>query len=419
MVRTGRRGGGLCRRAPLVLLAAALLLAACSSDPSGSPGSDERAAAVFPHDHSAHDHGTTGDTSEQVAAAPAALPLRPGERSVTIRLPGGPYTPSGPDGGLDDYRCFLVDPGLTEKAFVTGSNVLPGNPAVVHHAILYVVAPDQVAAAERHDAATAGRGWTCFGGGALPNRSGSAVGALDSAPWLAGWAPGGGETVYRGGVGKLLEPGSRIVLQLHYNLREGTEPDDTAVRLRTMPGTADLQPLQTMLLVAPVELPCTPDESGPMCDRSRSMLDLVSRFGESSGRTVSGLQLLCDGNLVAPRAGPTQACDRRVDTTLDVRAVAGHMHLLGRSITVDLVRDGETSRRLLDRPVWDFDDQGADPLDRPVRVRPGDRLRVTCTHDASLRSLVPELADEQPRYVTWGEGTSDEMCLGIVLYTRA
>ena len=51
-------------------------------------------------------------------------------------------------------------------------------------------------------------------------------------------------------------------------------------------------------------------------------------------------------------------------------------------------------------------------------MRPGDTLRVTCTHDAALRSLIPELAGEQPRYVTWGEGTSDEMCLGIVLYTR-
>jgi hypothetical protein len=45
-------------------------------------------------------------------------------------------------------------------------------------------------------------------------------------------------------------------------------------------------------------------------------------------------------------------------------------------------------------------------------------LRVTCTHDAGLRKVVPDLANEQPRYVTWGEGTSDEMCLGIVLYTR-
>ena len=65
----------------------------------------------------------------------------------------------------------------------------------------------------------------------------------------------------------------------------------------------------------------------------------------------------------------------------------------------------------------DFDDQAATPLDRPVRVRAGDTLRVTCTHDAALRSMIPELAGEQPRWVTWGEGTSDEMCLGIVQYT--
>jgi hypothetical protein len=405
------------RRPAVVLVGAALLLAACSSDPTGSAGT---------HDHRTHDHGASpGATtshaeaeSEAVAAAPATVPLRPGERSQTLRIPGGPYTPQAPGGGLDDYRCFLVDPGLSKAAYVTGSDVLPGNADVVHHAILYTVEPDQVAAAERHDAATAGRGWTCFGGSALPNRTGSATRALDSAPWLAGWAPGGGETVFRGGTGKRLEAGSRIVLQLHYNLREGTDPDDTAVKLRLMPGTADLDQLQTMLLVAPVELPCLPDERGPLCDRSASMLDLVSRFGQASGRTVSGLQLLCDGSLVAPRAGPTQSCDRRVDTALDVRAVAGHMHLLGRSIQVELRRASGATRTLLDRPVWDFDDQGATPLPRPVRVRPGDVLRVTCTHDAALRSLVPELECEHPRYVTWGEGTSDEMCLGTVVYTR-
>jgi hypothetical protein len=57
-------------------------------------------------------------------------------------------------------------------------------------------------------------------------------------------------------------------------------------------------------------------------------------------------------------------------------------------------------------------------LRKPVRLDRDDVLRVTCTHDAGLRKVVPDLANEQPRYVTWGEGTSDEMCLGIVLYTR-
>ena len=36
-----------------------------------------------------------------------------------------PYTPSAPTGvGTDDYRCFLLDPELTEDAFLTGIDVL-------------------------------------------------------------------------------------------------------------------------------------------------------------------------------------------------------------------------------------------------------------------------------------------------------
>jgi hypothetical protein len=173
-----------------------------------------------------------------------------------------------------------------------------------------------------------------------------------------------------------------------------------------------------MLLVAPVELPCTPEESGPLCDRSTSLLDLDRRFGPGSGRTVAGLQLLCGGSFTDPVAGPTQSCDRRAPDDMVVRAVAGHMHLLGRSISVVLQPGTDEEETLLDRAVWDFDNQQATPLDRPVRVDRDDTLRVTCTHDARLRSMVPELADEEPRYVTWGEGTSDEMCLGVVLYTR-
>jgi hypothetical protein len=402
-----------------LLVAGLLTVTSCSSDPSAAPYEVRPGAAARSHTHAPgtgpHSHGRITATP---LARPAAVPLRNGERSVTLRLPGGPYRPAGPNGGLDDYRCFLLDPKLGRDVYVTGSDVLPGNPAMVHHAILFAVPPGEVEAAEAHDEASPGPGWTCFGGSALPNRTGSAARALDSAPWLAGWAPGSGETVFRQRTGKRLPAGSRIVLQLHYNLREGHAPDDTAVRLRLMPGSADMRALQTMLLVAPVELPCTPEESGPLCDRSQSLLDLVRRFGPEAGRTVSGLQLLCGGSFVDPAAGRTQSCDRRAPDDMVVRAVAGHMHLLGKSIRVELDPGTAGARTLLDREVWDFDNQKATPLQRPVRVRSGDALRVTCTHDAQLRSLVPELADEAPRYVTWGEGTSDEMCLGIVLYTR-
>jgi hypothetical protein len=399
------------RRAVTACVAVLLLAGCASSDAAGSlpPGSvpvGKGAAAARPDQHSS-------------APAPPPVALRAGERFETLAVPGGPYTPSAPAGSMDDYHCFLLDPQLAADTFVTGTDVLPGNPAVVHHAILFRVEPGQVAAAEAYDAATPGRGWTCFGGSALPHDTGSPVAALDSAPWLAAWAPGGGESVLQRGTGMLLPQGSRVVLQVHYNLRQGVAPDSTRVRLRLARQGADLEPLHTMLLVAPVELPCTPRESGDLCDRDRSLADLTARFGASAGRTVAGLHLLCGGSLVEPRAGNTQHCDRQVDTAMTVQAVAGHMHLLGRSISVTLNPGRPRERTLLNRPVWDFDNQGATPLAKPARVRPGDTLRVTCRHDATLRSMLPELQGQEPRYVTWGEGTADEMCLGIVLYTDA
>jgi hypothetical protein len=93
------------------------------------------------------------------------------------------------------------------------------------------------------------------------------------------------------------------------------------------------------------------------------------------------------------------------------------MHLLGRSITVELNPGTARAQVLFSRAVWNFDDQRAQVLAKPVTVRPGDDLRVTCTHDATLRDKLPELGGLPPRYVTWGSGTTDEMCLGILLET--
>jgi hypothetical protein len=103
--------------------------------------------------------------------------------------------------------------------------------------------------------------------------------------------------------------------------------------------------------------------------------------------------------------------------TIQIRAVAGHMHLLGRSIQVDLEQPDGSRQRLLDVKVWNFDDQRASVLAEPATVHSGDKLRVTCTHDAMVREKLPELAKLPPRYVVWGEGSSDEMCLGIISYT--
>jgi hypothetical protein len=338
----------------------------------------------------------------------ADQPLRAGERLARLTMPE-PYTPSPPYGaGTDDYRCFVLDPHLAHDAFVTGLDILPGTPGQVHHVILFRVPPALVPTVLAEDEAERGEGWTCFGGTGTES-----PGSLDSAPWLGAWAPGGGEQVLDDDVGIPLEKGSRVIMQVHYNLLAGRRPDVTSARLRLAPGTRGLAPLETMLLPAPVELPCRPGhDAGRLCDRSASVASVQRRFGVA-GQTAEYLHLLCG----PVRPGPVQHCDRTVRSPATVRAAAGHMHLLGRSIRIDVDPGTARARTVLDIPVWDFDDQAARPV-RPLRLRRGDTVRVTCRHDQRLHDLLPAFRGQPEKYVVWGEGTSDEMCLGLLLVTR-
>jgi hypothetical protein len=237
-----------------------LALSACSGT-----GGDDDASAVGDRAAGGGEATPTGsadpatDTDEETddhghshsAESVKARPLRAGESRTTIEMPAS-YTPSAPYGkGTDDYRCFLLDPELDRDAWLTGTHVLPGNPDVVHHVILFKVPPEQVAAAEAKDASEDGEGWTCFGGTGLDQFQ-----DVDNAAWIGAWAPGGQESVTKPGFGTRLAKGSRVVMQVHYNLLAGQEPDTSAAQLRLAPGKRDYEALTTMLLPAPVELPC-------------------------------------------------------------------------------------------------------------------------------------------------------------------
>ena len=53
-----------------------------------------------------------------------------------------------------------------------------------------------------------------------------------------------------------------------------------------------------------------------------------------------------------------------------------------------------------------------------MRARRGDVVRVTCRHDVGKRAAGEQGVAKTPRYILWGEGTTDEMCLGILQVTR-
>ncbi len=43
---------------------------------------------------------------------------------------------------------------------------------------------------------------------------------------------------------------------------------------------------------------------------------------------------------------------------------------------------------------------------------------MTCRHTQRLRDELPSFEGQPDKYVLWGEGTTDEMCLAILLVTR-
>ncbi|MFC7360224.1 hypothetical protein [Nocardioides astragali] len=404
------------RRRPVALAAALTVSLVALSACSGSDASDGDRRATQPAD-APSSAATAGDEAQAAGeghdghyAEPArSKSLRAGETRTTIAMPGS-YTPSAPYGtGTDDYRCFLLDPGLERDTWLTGTHVLPGNPEVVHHVILFQVPPAQVAAAEAKDDAEEDEGWTCFGGTGLDQFQ-----DVDNAAWIGAWAPGGEESVVKPGFGVRLAKGSRVVMQVHYNLLAGQQPDTSAAQLRLAPGKRPYQALSTMLLPAPVELPCRPKHSdGELCDRAAALADVKERFG-AEGNTADLLHLLCGGK---PKAGEEQSCVRTLGEPLTIHGVAGHMHLLGRSIRIEVNPGTPEARTVLDIPVWDFDDQGGRPIE-PVRLEPFDQVKVTCRHVQWLRDKLPAFEGQPDRYVVWGEGTTDEMCLGLLQVTR-
>jgi hypothetical protein len=350
-----------------------------------------------------------------------SVPVRESESELRVEMPV-PYRPTARNGATDDYRCFLLDPKLTQDVAVTSARIEPAAPRVVHHVILFREMPEQAAQAKRLDAASPGPGWPCFGGTGIDVGSGigGVQSALNDANWISAWAPGWGGGRLPDGNGIPLPAGSRIVMQVHYNLLNGRARDRSRAVLTVAPARAGLTPVQTMLLPAPVELACAKTERGPLCSRQAALVDLARKYGGVAGLVPAGLLFLCGKDAASPRASSTTTCDRRLESPARILAVAGHMHLLGASIRL-ILNPGPSARVLLDIPRWDFRWQNAYTLASSVEAKPGDVVRVTCRYDVGKRvhaAHTGHAIPRTPRYVLWGEGTTDEMCLGILQVTR-
>ena len=326
------------------------------------------------------------------------------------------HLPVAPNKGTDDYRCFLLDPKVKEDSIIRSIEFIPQRKNYVHHAIIFRVTDADIAEAITAD--KSGIGWPCFGGTSL----GGMMSTFISSPWISSWAPGRGKDIAPKGYGYPFKKGERFVLQVHYNLLAATdgkiETDQSKIMMEAVPAKGSkVKQLQLELFAAPVELACPPGVTGPLCDRRQSLMDLASRTGASSATQAVALNAICGQNPNRPTPSLTSRCDKLMSKYFSVVSAGPHMHLLGRSLKMTLNPGRADEKIILDVPNYNFDDQSPTILKTPIAVNPGDMIRVECTFDPTARQRIPQLQSLEPRYVTWGEGSSDEMCLGVLAGT--
>lgn len=327
------------------------------------------------------------------------------------------HLPTAPNNGTDDYRCFLLNPKVTEDSIIRAIQFIPEKKNYVHHAIIFRTTdadlPEAIAADKN------GKGWPCFGGTGL----GGGLSSFISSPWLSSWAPGRGKDVSPPGYGTPFKKGERFVLQVHYNLLAASgaklETDKSKIVMEVVPAKgATVKQLHVELFPAPVELACPAGVTGPLCDRRQSLIDLAARTSTTSAFESTGINFLCGQDPFKPAASLISRCDKVMNSSFNVIAAAPHMHLLGRTLKLTLNPGQSTEKIILDVTNYNFDDQSSTILKNPIAVKAGDTIRVECTFDPTLRQKIPQLKALAPRYVTWGEGSSDEMCLGVIAATK-
>lgn len=218
--------------------------------------------------------------------------------------------------------------------------------------------------------------------------------------------------------------GDQFILQSHFMVMSGhSDPADktnlVTTKIEYSKATSAVNELKTMLIAAPIEVACGPKESGPLCNRAAALSDLTKRTSEKAALQELGLLSICgkDPRNIVP--SPISECTQKITSNRKIYGSTPHMHQLGTKINIWLTNGStKVKTNLSDRSPWNFDNQTTDWLPTPIEAKIGDTISVSCTYDVNLRSLLPMYKNLSPNYIVWGEGTRDEMCLGIINYTE-
>jgi acetyl esterase/lipase/peroxiredoxin len=285
--------------------------------------------------------------------------------------------------GPDHYRCFVIPTNLKEDTVLVGYEVRPGNPAVVHHVVNYFDTSgtartlDQ-AARKKAGGADQGPGYESMMGIGFTPKNPEQVGGF------GGWAPGMRGQRAPQGTGYLLPKGADVVFQVHYHRDGKPGKDHTRIGLYFAKGPDAKNLRRLKVLAAP----------GLLAESDRYTPFTAIPAGQPAFKVVGKVVLEEDSRLYA--AMP-------------------HMHMLGSKVRITMTPPGGKEQVIVAVDEWDYGWQEVYRLVEPFDVKAGTVFTVEGVFDNSAANrLNPH---SPPKDVMRGEGTTDEMLFGFLVFT--
>jgi len=271
-----------------------------------------------------------------------------------------------PRSGPDLYPSVTVPSGLTEDRYIKWMQVMPENPKVVHHVLVYTIQDAQSVGQVQRAAGAAARGGRNAGNAGAAAGSGQPQTSL-----LIEYARGNDGDIFRDGSAKMLQAGSQIRFSFHYhpNGETAVPGEKTKIGIKFFPKGYEPQHLIVTTGISSQET-------------------LVIPPNESNARSDAFFRLEKPARLVSFQP---------------------HMHYRGKRQTLEAILPSGQVQLLTDvnRFTWLW--QIAYPYKDEPALPAGTVLHMTAYHDNSVGNK--ENPDPNA-FVGWGSRTVDEMNIG-------
>ncbi len=292
---------------------------------------------------------------------PADLPPQPtfpsgwrlGEPDIILQAP---TTVTVAADGADVFQHWVIPIDIPEDKMMTAFDFQPGNPSVVHHAVLLM---DTMGAGRAKDAESPEPGYTTFGSIGIP------VGGV-----LGVWTPGMTPRFLPDGAGYRIPAGADLIMQLHLHPSGKEETDQSSIGLYF----AD-KPVTKKIARSPFV-------TGTI------LIDIPA--GSDRHKVTTSVTLPADIALVS---------------------LLPHMHLLGREMKLTATLPDGSVEPLIWIRDWNFYWQDNYVYREPVHLPKGTRLDMVSYYDNSATN--PFNPSDPPQRVLFGNDSDDEMCFGI------